>query len=263
MGEEDAERLLDKGSDYEYNNPIRTYAWSRLRMRICMYLEKIKNTAPKIPELVMQAILGALDDGRIKLNEDLLPERELATALGVGRGSLRVGLAILDFLGVIASRGNRKVVIKNSDYIKSAISLLKLPEERVTMSTFMEFRRVNECAIAELACERATDADLAAVKEYLDRMEHDPGDSEADVEFHHALARASHNTIFGTTLRLINSMIYDVRHSFFERPHFHPIILTSHRAIFNAIIRREKEAAKEAMLEHLRTIEIYMENGGG
>lgn len=229
-----------------------------------MYLDKIKNSAPKVPELVMQAILGAVDDGRIKLNEELLPERELASALGVGRGSLRECLAILEFLGAIASRGNRKVVIKHSDYINNAISLLKLPEERETTATFMEFRRVTECAIVEFACERATPEDLAALKECLDRMEQDPGGAEADVEFHHALAKASHNTIFATTLRLINSMIYDVRHRFFERPHFHATTLNAHRTIFNAVVRREKKAAKDAMLEHLQTIEIYMgEDGGG
>ena len=222
-----------------------------------MYLEKIKNTAPKVPALVMQAILKAIDDGRIKLNEDLLPERDLAAALGVGRGSLRECLAILEFLGVIEARGNRKVVIKTSDYIQNAISLIRLPEEDDTMPAFMEFRRVNECAIAELACDRATPEDLAAIRECVDRMERDPGDAEADIEFHMALASASHNAMFNATLRLANSMIYDLRYRFFQRPDFHQKTLNAHRAIFEAIARRDKTAAQKAMLQHLETIDQY------
>lgn len=51
-----------------------------------MQLKKIENKAPKISELVMQAIITAINEGKIKLEEDLLPERELAATLGVGRG---------------------------------------------------------------------------------------------------------------------------------------------------------------------------------
>lgn len=222
-----------------------------------MYLEKIKNNAPKVPELVMRAILRGIDDGRIKLNEDLLPERELASALGVGRGSLRECLAILEFLGVIEGRANRKVVVKTSEYIQNAISLIRLPDKKDTMPEFMEFRRVNECAIVELACERATEEDLAAVKECVDRMERDPGDAEADIEFHMALAAASHNVIFDTTLRLVNSMICELRHRFFARPDFHRKTLHAHRTIYEAVARHDAAAAREAMVRHLETITLY------
>ena len=69
----------------------------------------------------MNALLTAIERGEIKLNEELPAERELSVALGVGRGSLRESLAVLEFLGVIASRGNRKVVVKDADYIQKAI----------------------------------------------------------------------------------------------------------------------------------------------
>lgn len=225
---------------------------------ICiMYLEKIRNTAPKVPELVMRAIMTAIEDGRIKLNEDLLPERDLAAALGVGRGSLRECLAILEFLGVIEARGNRKVVVKNTEYIQNAISLIKLPEKEDTMPDFMEFRKVNECAIVELACERATEEDLTAVKECVDRMEQDPLDAMADIEFHLALAAASHNIMFDTTIRMVNTMIFDLRYRFLAKPHFHLRTLRAHRAIYEAVARRDKNAAREAMLHHLQTISNY------
>lgn len=231
---------------YDHNDP-----------EIFMLLEKIKNQAPKVPELVMQSILKAIDEGKIKLNEDLLPERELAIALGVGRGSLRECLAILEFLGVIESRNNRKVVVKTADYIQKAISIIHLSEKTDTLSDFLEFRHVTEVAIVELACERASDEDLAAVKACVDRMELDPADADADTEFHTALANASHNAMFAATLALVNSMIMDLRIRFFAMPDYPAKTLASHRAICQAVLAKDKKTAKKEMIQHLRNIEQF------
>ena len=83
-----------------------------------MQLDKIQNTSPKIPELIMQSLIGAIEAGHIHVGEELPSERELAESLGVGRGSLRECLAILEFLGAIESRGNRKVLLRNADFIQ-------------------------------------------------------------------------------------------------------------------------------------------------
>ena len=59
-----------------------------------MQLDKIQNTSPKIPELIMQSLIGAIEAGHIHVGEELPSERELAESLGVGRGSLRECLAM-------------------------------------------------------------------------------------------------------------------------------------------------------------------------
>ncbi|MCC8164974.1 MAG: FCD domain-containing protein [Planctomycetes bacterium] len=222
-----------------------------------MSLEKIRNTSPKVPELVMQALLRAIDNGTIQIGEDLLAERELAIALGVGRGSLRECLAILEFLGVIQSRGNRKVVVKQADYIQRAISFLRLSERTEIFSQFMEFRRTNEVAIAALACARATDEDMAALQDCVERMERDPADAEADCAFHMALAQASHNAMFAATIDLVNSMIMDLRQRFFAMPDYPEVTLASHRAIYQAVLDRDKRRAKREMEQHLKNIENF------
>ena len=78
-------------------------------------LQKIQYDAPKIPELVMQALIEAIESGHIRVGEELPSERDLAETLGVGRGSLRECLAILEFLGAIQIRSNRKVVVRDAD----------------------------------------------------------------------------------------------------------------------------------------------------
>ncbi|SBW03419.1 putative GntR family transcriptional regulator [uncultured delta proteobacterium] len=228
-----------------------------------MHIEKIKKTAPKVSELVMQAILNAVDSGTIKLNEDLLPERELATALDVSRGSLRESLAILEFLGVIEPRGNRKVVVKTSEHLQNVTDLIRLSENFDAVTDFVAFRRVNECAIVELACENATAEDLAKIARCIERMEQDPTDAEADPEFHMTLAMASRNALFATTYRLISGLMMDLRTRFLSKPGYYQKTLSEHRAIYEAVARRDKQAAKRIMKQHLKSILLFGTKGDG
>ena len=181
-----------------------------------MQLEKIQSVSPKVPELVMQALICAIEKGQIQVGKELPSERDLAEQLGVGRGSLRECLAILEFLGAIESRGYRKAVVREADYIRKAISFIRISHESDTQKDFNEFRKINEMAIVELACQRATEADLEAVHKTLVRMEACLEDStQADVDFHDAMAVASHNPMLAATIHLVNSMIADLRTRFF------------------------------------------------
>ncbi len=227
-----------------------------------MQFEKIKSVAPKIPELVMKSLLSAIDSGNIKLNEELPPERELAALLSVGRGSLRECLAILEFLGIIESNGKRKVVVKTSEYIQQAIAFIRLSERSETMDDFIEFRRTIEVSIVQYACERATDEDIAALEESVELFERDPGNHNADVEFHTKLANASHNVMFAAVLALLNGMIADLRIRFFALPQYHTLTLESHRRIFKAVANRDKEAAKKEMSSHLDNIQSFSQKPG-
>ena len=113
-----------------------------------MHIEKIQqNNAPRVPELIMQALVKAIEDGHIRVGEDMPSERDLAEMLGVGRGSLRECLAILEFLGAIDSRGNRKVLLRDADYIQKARTWIECSNEMGGTEPFNEFRRVIEVGI--------------------------------------------------------------------------------------------------------------------
>ena len=121
-----------------------------------MQFEKIQNNGPKVPELVMDSLLKAMEAGTIRVGEELPPERDLAEALGISRNSLRECLAILSFMGIVENRGNRKILVKYADRFRKARSLIDLSYSQDTFEDFMEFRRTNEREIARLACIRAT-----------------------------------------------------------------------------------------------------------
>ncbi len=222
-----------------------------------MQLEKIQTVSPKIPELVMQALIGAIEDGHIKVGEELPSERDLAETLGVGRGSLRECLAILEFLGALEVRGNRKVVVRDADYIRKAISFIRVSNKMDTQEDFNEFRRINEVAIVGLACERATGEDLAAIHLAIEHLEKEPENYMNDVEFHDALAVASHNAMLAATLHLVNSMIADIRQRFLGRPDYQRLTHESHCAIYEAVRARDAALAQHEMEMHLRIVEDF------
>ena len=215
-----------------------------------MDLQKIQNTAPKIPELVMQSLLTAMETGQIKVQDELPPERDLAATLGVGRGSLRECLAILEYLNVIETRGNRKIVLKDSSYFRKAVSFVKLSSHIITVEDLIEFRRTIEVEIVRLACQRATEADLDALNEIMIRLKKDLRDFVGDAEFHASLAKASHNAYFASTMELLSCIIADLRVRYYKLPKYYERTYESHLRIYEAVKRRDEAAAMDEMSKH-------------
>jgi GntR family transcriptional repressor for pyruvate dehydrogenase complex len=222
--------------------------------------DKIQYSAPTVPELVLDSLLRAIETGSIQIGRELPPERELAEALGISRNSLRECLSILNFMGIVENRGNRKILVKNADYFRKARSLLELSYSTDTFEDFMEFRRTNEREIARLACLRATGEDLERLRSSVERLENDATDYLADVEFHVNLAYASHNTIFAAMLDYVNSLILELRMRFFEREDYHGKTAEAHRRIYEAVKARDEELAAYEMGRHLKLIENYEEH---
>ncbi|MGE4353444.1 MAG: FadR/GntR family transcriptional regulator [Oscillospiraceae bacterium] len=219
-----------------------------------MKLEKIQNTAPKMPELVMKALLKAMENGQLRIGDDLPSERDLSELLGVGRGSLRETLAVLEFLGVIVTRGNRKAVLRDANHVRNAMSFLRLSDDPATLADFLEFRRINETKIARMACERATQKDIDALSDALTKLEKDPQDNAAHRDFHENLALAGHNVILSVVMDMVNTMMTELRQRNSSKPGYMPCTLEDHREILNAIIDHDADRAEAALFRHLDNI---------
>lgn len=222
-----------------------------------MHFEKIQTSSPKIPELIMQSMINAIESGQIKVGDELPSERDLAERLGVGRGSLRECLAILEFLGAIESNGNRKKVSRDADYIRKAQSFVHVSNKVDSLDDFLEFRQYVEVAIAKLACQRANKDDLEAMRDAVERMEKDPNDSTADIDFHDALAAASHNMMMAVVIHLVTSMIDNIRDRFLLQPEYLEKSQISHRELYEAVKAGDEQRAEKEMYNHLEIVRKY------
>jgi GntR family transcriptional repressor for pyruvate dehydrogenase complex len=223
--------------------------------------EKIQNTAPKMPELVMAAILRAIEGGQLKIGDDLPSERDLSELLGVGRGSLRESLAVLEFLGVVATRGNRKAVVRDASYVRNAMSFLRLSDDAGTLADFLEFRRINETAIARMACRNASRWDISRLGAALAALEREPQNNAVHQSFHEELASASHNAALSVVMAMVNTMMTELRQRNSEKPGYMPSTLEDHREIYEAVAARDEDRAEKAMLAHLQNIAEFCSGG--
>ena len=98
-------------------------------------------------------------------------ERRLAESLGVGRSAIREAIAVLEVLGLVEVRVGSGTYVRGtiSDLLPQAIDWGLMLGERHTRD-LVETRRHLEAITARLAAQRATDDDVARLRQRLDRM---------------------------------------------------------------------------------------------
>ncbi|HIC67420.1 MAG TPA: GntR family transcriptional regulator, partial [Paracoccus sp.] len=132
-----------------------------------------------------------------KINENLL-----ADELRISRTPLREALNRLAAEGLLVSSGR-------------GLSIPGL-EPEVVFDLF-EARLEIECATVRMACERATDADLARMSDFLElSMAESPDASvdrliELDLHFHDTIAKLAGNKVLRQTLCNLNDRIHLIR----------------------------------------------------
>ncbi len=148
--------------------------------------------------------------GELGPGDALPPERELAARLGISRITLREALKTLEGSGYVVTR----VGAKGGTRVADVPALKRCFNEWVRgqmneLESLLEFHRIVEGAVASLAAERRTEADL----ERLERMRipANPTRSEAlrhHYGFHEAMGAATHNSFLEKTVARIYRQIF-------------------------------------------------------
>ena len=170
-----------------------------------------------------------------KINENLL-----ADELRISRTPLREALNRLAAEGLLVSSGR-------------GLSIPGL-EPEVVFDLF-EARLEIECATVRMACERATDADLARMSDFLElSMAESPDASvdrliELDLHFHDTIAKLAGNKVLRQTLCNLNDRIHLVRWIAMEGRR--QGTQAEHRRILDHMQARDDRAAMAGMREHI------------
>lgn len=221
----------------------------------------------KIYEEIVEQLKDMISRDELKPGEKLPSERDMAESLGVSRASVREALTTLEAMGILDVRpGDGTFVRQTSSAETFAPLALVLAVERNPGKQLMEVRRVLETESAALAAVRATEENLQRIKESLEKMK--SADSvrhavEYDLGFHFAIAEATQNTIL---LRMMNTVADLMHHNFrtnrerlYTIPENSVKIIAEHEAIYQAILERKPEFARQCMLEHINNIEAGIE----
>ncbi len=119
----------------------------------------------------------------------------------------------------------------------------------------MESRTIIEESLAGLAAERASDEEITAIGDAVQRMRDCIGRGEsileADMAFHLAIAAGAHNEVLRNSVQLLRNMTRQWLQYKVQMPNVAPNVLKHHVKIFTAIKARKPAAARAAMRVHL------------
>ena len=216
----------------------------------------------KILDEVYDQLLSLISSGKLKPGEQLPPERVLARDLKVSRQSIREALKRAESKGLVNVRQGEGTFILSaaSDLIESPFLTL-MAEEVEKIYEFIEIRKLIEVWCARKAAQFGTARELKKMEKALAEMEKLVDSREIlgqpDIEFHIAIAEASHNTLMVhlmTTVKQIFLRMFKIS-NFTRRPGKNKILIKQHHEIYEAIKNRDLELAGKKMERHLLFVE--------
>ncbi len=213
----------------------------------------------RLYEKIVEQIEAQVLKGELHYGDRLPTERELAEKFGVSRTAVREAVKALQEKGLVTSHPGRGTFITNgaSRAVRDSLGFMMKIGSTEGSDNLVETRGILEPEIAALAAERATDQDIATLRECVATMDAALNDAdafiEADLNFHLALARATQNALIPTLIDPIVGLLREHRKRIFLA-HGAPRGQYHHKRILQAVIRHDPAAARQAMRAHLEQV---------
>ena len=229
---------------------------------------------PRLSDTITDQIENLLAGGKLKPGDRLPAERDLAQQLDVSRPSLREALLILESRGLLQARrgGGFSVTDVTAPTITDPLVHL-LQRHPETVDDILELRHGLECVAAEFAALRATEADGKRLREIVSAMKRRRGqvdpleDTDRDVDFHMAVAEASHNVALVHVMRgIFNLMRINMlrsREALCHQAENVALLDEQHAQIAEAIAARDPKAARAAANIHLSFVQASLREAVG
>ncbi|WP_292692276.1 MULTISPECIES: GntR family transcriptional regulator [unclassified Novosphingobium] len=214
-------------------------------------------------EAICEQIRGQLANGTLKTGDKLPAERELAIEFQVSRSALREALRSLEVAGIIRNTKG----VKGGSFIQAAEPdrIVQAMQDyvhlgNVTLDELTEARLATLDIIVRLACERASESDLAELEAIAARTKQVTGVEaryECAAQFYEALARATKNRIYGIFVNSLASIL----HEFVQGPDYETLqetLIDSRLRLIRHLRKRDAEAAAQEMRKHLERLHRHV-----
>ncbi|MEE8443423.1 MAG: FadR/GntR family transcriptional regulator [Dehalococcoidia bacterium] len=211
-------------------------------------------------EGIVAQVRDLIRDGRLRPGQRLPAERELAEKFQVSRASLREAIRTLELEGLVVIRPGTGTFVSEEGFDAAMETLARrLLTEREALADVVELRLLLEPQIATLAAQRATQEDKERLDTILNEQEQQVLRGEtgaaADAAFHTTVASASHNHALVRLSATLVDLLAPSRDETLQTPERSRRSLKSHRSILSAIQEGDAEGAREAMTEHIVSVD--------
>jgi len=217
---------------------------------------------PKTSDVLADQLRRQILGGSLTPGSALPAERELVIQTGLSRGSVREALRILEAEGLVSTRPGRQggsVARQPGDESLARYISLFVHGRGITLISLLQTREAVEPSLAHLAAANRTDLELRELVEITERVEDAYADTPlylaTNVEWHCAIAKASHNELLRAFMIAISTMVYKASAiENFATEDVRKVVIKAHRRILDAIIAQDGDAARRRMARHLAAL---------
>jgi GntR family transcriptional regulator, hexuronate regulon transcriptional repressor len=187
------------------------------------------------------------------------PERELAAEFGVARNTIRRAVEYLEKDGTVERHVGRGTFLASTD--AASLSNVVSRMQGTSPADMMEIRKLLEPSAAAFAATNASASELEAVRlahvaacDAMEVLEFEHCDSE----LHHRIFACSRNEFLKeihNLLRIVRNQApwFDMKQRNFS-PETRLLYCDEHGAIVTALLHRDSDGARRAMMAHLDTV---------
>lgn len=197
-------------------------------------------------------------NGTWQVGEKIPSENELKNSLMVSRHTIRSAIANLNMLGILESKQGDGNYVKATGiglYIDFLIPYLLINESNTHQ--IIEFREAIEVTAARYAAIRATEEDLALIKEKLELCSSNKHNLDIypvyDLDFHCEIAKASKNDMLHQSMNVIKQYCFKAISNYFNAD-LAEEGADYHLSIYSALVNHDPEAAEHYTYEHMHNI---------
>ncbi|MBE1555966.1 FadR/GntR family transcriptional regulator [Sporosarcina limicola] len=223
----------------------------------------------KIYEEVTDSLLNLIKTGRLKPGDKLDSVEQLAKNFDVSRSAVREALSGLRAMGLLEMKHGEGTYITHFDASNFLLPVAAaLVMERDDVKELSQVRKILEVGAAGLAAISHSEEDLLPMEQALQAMRDANGEGElgekADLEFHLAIANATHNqmliNLMGSVSDIMVEAMREARKLIFHSEKGHANLLKEHQLIFDAIKGKQFNEAQNCMFNHLVEVENIVFN---
>jgi GntR family transcriptional repressor for pyruvate dehydrogenase complex len=214
----------------------------------------------KVFEQIVAQIEQRVLSGELRDGDHLGSERELAEQFGASRTAVREALKTLAQKGLVDMRPGRGTIVIDgtSRAMRHSLHLMMRVEHLHNPVNLVEVREILEPGIAALAAARATEGDIAALREAVAVMDRALDDADtyiaADNDFHRALAGATQNPLILALTDSIVDLLSEQRKLIFSVEGGPQRGQAHHKGLLDVVARRDADGARERMRAHMRQV---------
>ncbi len=221
---------------------------------------------------IADALVERIRNGDFPEGSALPSERDLCVQFGVGRPTVREAMIHLESRGYIDSSAGRRPRMQEPslDHLFARLSSLagqfmRTPEG---FGHLEQARMLLETGVVRYAVDHATPAQIsalhAALKACEAQIDTDEPFRKADVAFHRVLAEVPGNPIIVAVHDAVVEWLIERRPARKDVEAVNRMSQAEHQEVFDAVVRRNKQQAEDAMIRHLnRAYCMYFLPDGG